>query len=185
MICSRCKVEKTKEEFYKDKRTTSGHYSDCKKCHNKITSGYMKNVYKKTKHYKQYQTKYRQEGNRLEYHRIYSKKQRDNNPSWRLDKNIVCVISTSLKGIKAGRKWQGLVGYTLEDLRQHLEGQFDKKMSWENYGSYWHVDHIKPRSLFKFTKPEDKEFKECWELKNLQPLERIANLKKHNKFTII
>ena len=54
-------------------------------------------------------------------------------------------------------------------------------MTWDNYGSYWWIDHIKPRSLFKYEKPEDKEFKECWALKNLQPMEKIANIKKGNK----
>jgi len=45
-------------------------------------------------------------------------------------------IRHSLKGKKAGRRWEKLVGYTLEDLREHLESQFDNKMNWENYGGY-------------------------------------------------
>ena len=44
------------------------------------------------------------------------------------------------------------------------------------------IDHIKPRSLFKYKKPENKEFKECWALNNLQPLEKIANIKKFNHY---
>lgn len=55
-------------------------------------------------------------------------------------------------------------------------------MNWDNYGSYWHIDHIKPISLFKYETAEDPEFKKCWALDNLQPLEKIANLKKGNKF---
>ena len=103
-------------------------------------------------------------------------------PKFRLDLNMRSLIRQSLKGKKAGRGWEKLVGYTLEDLVKHLEKQFDDKMSWENYGSYWHIDHIKPRSLFKYTSPDDPEFKECWSLKNLQPLEKTANLKKRNIF---
>ncbi len=48
-------------------------------------------------------------------------------------------------------------------------------MNWENYAIYWEVDHIKPRSLFKYESIDDKEFKECWSLSNLQPLERSIN----------
>jgi len=65
------------------------------------------------------------------------------------------LIYQSLRGIKAGRRWESLVGYVLKDLMEHLESQFDDKMNWDNYGTYWHVDHIRPRSLFKYTSPDD------------------------------
>jgi len=85
-------------------------------------------------------------------------------------------------GIEIKYHPEKLVGYTLENLTKHLEKQFDDKMSWDNYGSYWHIDHIKPKSLFNYTSEIDKEFKECWGLNNLQPLEAKANLIKHNKY---
>ena len=92
------------------------------------------------------------------------------------------VLNTSLKGKKAGRHWESLVGYTVEDLIKHLESQFNEKMSWNNWGIYWQIDHIKPKSFFKYEKPEDEEFKKCWALENLQPLEKIANLNKGNRY---
>lgn len=112
----------------------------------------------------------------------YAKQRREKDPKFRLDQNMRNLISYSLKGKKAGRKWETLVSYTLKELMEHLENQFDDKMNWENYGNYWEVDHIKPRSLFKYTSSEDQEFKECWALKNLQSLEKTANLRKSNTF---
>ena len=88
----------------------------------------------------------------------YQQRLRKESPKFRLDQNMCTLIYHSLKGKKAGRSWESLVGYTLRDLMEHLERQFDDKMNWENYGSYWHVDHKKPRSLFKYTCPEDPEF---------------------------
>ena len=44
------------------------------------------------------------------------------------------------------------------------------------------LDHIKPIILFNFNSPEDKEFQECWALNNLRPLEKMANIKKGNKY---
>lgn len=117
-----------------------------------------------------------------EYMNNYAKQRREKDPKFRLDQNMGHLIYRSLKSRKTRRGWKTLVDYTLQDLMEHLEGQFDEKMSWENYGGYWEVDHIKPRSLFNYTIPEDREFKECWSLKNLQPLEKIANLKKSNTF---
>jgi len=46
----------------------------------------------------------------------------------------------------------------------------------------WHVDHIKPQSLFNFESPEDVEFKQCWALENLQPMSAKENRKKSNKY---
>ena len=47
---------------------------------------------------------------------------------------------------------------------------------------YRWVFHIKPKSLFNYTYPEDQEFKDCWALNNLQPMEKIANIKKSNHY---
>lgn len=119
-----------------------------------------------------------------QYFRQYFRQLRKESPKFRLDDNMRVAIYLSLKGKKAGRKWQELVGYNLKELMKHLENQFDKEMKWENYGRYWHLDHIRPKSLFKYISPEDSEFKECWSLKNLQPLEKIANLRKSNTFAL-
>ena len=94
------------------------------------------------------------------------------------------------KKIKAGRRWETLVGYTLKELMEHLESKFEPWMNWGNYGAYeeerlkWHIDHIRPKSLFIFISPEDKEFKECWALENLQPLEAIKNIQKSNNYQL-
>ena len=61
---------------------------------------------------------------------------------------------------------------------EHLESKFDDKMTWDNYGSYWHVDHIVGVANFNYTSYEDEAFKKCWSLENLQPLYGVDNLKK-------
>ncbi len=66
----------------------------------------------------------------------------------------------------------------------HLESKFEDWMNWDNYGrkkGYWSVDHIKPISSFSFSSYDDKEFKKCWALENLRPLDHIENIKKYNK----
>lgn len=114
--------------------------------------------------------------------RKWRKQERKRNPKFRLDENMRSLVWISLRGKKSGRTWRKLVGYTIENLMKHLEKQFDDKMTWENYGSYWWIDHIKPRSLFKYENVENPEFKKCWALENLQPMEKIANIKKGNHF---
>ena len=56
---------------------------------------------------------------------------------------------------------------------------FKQGMSWSNYGE-WHIDHIKPCSLFNLELEEEQL--ECFNYKNLQPLWAIDNIKKGNKY---
>ena len=116
----------------------------------------------------------------LQWRKGWRRYKRKTDPRYRLDENMRTAISNSLKGKKAKRHWEILVSYTLEELMDHLEKQFDNKMYWDNYGSYWAVDHVKAKSLFNYNSPDDLEFKKCWALENLQPLEKIKNIKKGN-----
>ena len=90
------------------------------------------------------------------------------------------AIQIALRGQKAGRSWESLVGYTLDDLVLHLERQFTDGMSWENIGA-WEIDHIRPKAFFRYETSEDDLFKECWSLANLRPLWARENRSKHAK----
>jgi len=107
----------------------------------------------------------------------------------KLTRNLSSSITHSLKNSKNGkngRHWEDLVEYTLQELKTHLENLFKPGMNWENHGLFgWHIDHIKPVSLFKITDYNCDEFKKCWSLSNLQPLWAEENLKKGNKYEII
>ena len=103
-------------------------------------------------------------------------------PKGHLGNIISSHIRQSLKGTKSHRPWEGLIGYTVNDLKRYLEKQFSDGMSWDNYGLRgWHIDHIIPISVFNFEKAEDIDFKRCWALNNLRPLWATHNLKKGNK----
>lgn len=106
------------------------------------------------------------------------------NPLFRIQDAMSRQIYFSLKRKKAGRHWETLVGYSLEDLKQHLESQFTSDMRWDNYGlkGYWTIDHKIPRSWFHFKSSHDKEFKRCWALSNLQPLQNHINFSKGNRY---
>ena len=106
--------------------------------------------------------------------RVYSKQRYENNKLSKLVSNAIC---RSLKGNKAGQHWEDLVPYNLEQLRQHLESQFIPPMSWDNYGTYWEIDHIIPQNLFHFITYQDEQFQICWSLMNLRPLKIVQDQK--------
>jgi len=126
-----------------------------------------------------YRKEYRE--NQLNRDRINKQrnKQRNENFYIKLNHKMGASIRKALKSNKNGRHWESLVGYTLEDLKKHLESQFQEGMTWENYGK-WHIDHIIPISLFNINGIKSKGFKKCWSLENLRPLWAKENMKKHN-----
>jgi hypothetical protein len=112
----------------------------------------------------------------------YQVNRRKNNVSHRVNHNISCSMSHSLKLnhiSKKNRHWEDLVGYTVQNLKDHIEKLFQPNMSWDNYGE-WHIDHIIPKSFFQYTSTNDVEFKYCWSLHNLQPLWAKDNLSKND-----
>jgi hypothetical protein len=114
---------------------------------------------------------------------------RERTPFLLLNQAISGGVWHALRGKKSGRRWETLVGYTVEDLKSHLESLFTEGMSWDNYGrlagSYensWEVDHVIPISHFSFISAEDEEFKQCWSLSNLQPKWARENRQKSNRY---
>lgn len=104
-------------------------------------------------------------------------------PKFRVNARMASHIRDALKRKKAGRRWERIVGYTLLDLMAHLASKFLPGMTWENI-SEWHIDHIKPKRLFKFDSDGDPEFRACWALENLQPLWARDNLSKGGRYVV-
>jgi hypothetical protein len=116
------------------------------------------------------------------YYRQYKINVRMKDPHWQVRERFATLLRNYLKkhrAIKGGRT-EKLVGYSVIELRDHLESLFLPGMSWENYGE-WHIDHIIPDSRFKYASAGDPSFKKSWALQNLQPLWAKDNLSKGNK----
>ena len=151
---------------------------------------YYKDAYKASKerrlYHKNYQKQYNEEHQEAicKYRQGYINEKRKNNIKFRMDGNMSSCIRKELKGSKQGRRWSECVGYNIEELITHLENLFNEDMNWDNYGTYWVIDHIIPRSWFGYKDHKDQEFKECWALKNLQPLEQEKNAIKSDRGTI-
>lgn len=99
------------------------------------------------------------------------------NPALALNNRMANAVKEALNGRKAGRSWEALVGYTLEQIVRHLERQFVQGMGWHNRAE-WHVDHIRPLASFSFTDAEHPDFRAAWALSNLRPLWAAENRQK-------
>jgi len=203
-ICSMCGVEKlnSTEFFYARSKAIGGLASQCKVCvcakqkarlsdpsvaeekrvarrlrYERITKPDHKSNPEK---YAAAAAKWRKrnpEASRASQRRADAK--RRNDPVHALNKRMRCGIRKALCGSKNGRSWESIVGYNVDKLRQHIERQFTKGMSWEAYrAGLIHLDHIRPQSSFL---PTDEEFQDCWAITNLRPLWAAENLKKKAK----
>lgn len=77
-------------------------------------------------------------------------------------------------------KFEDFAGYTTKELRDHLERQFTKGMSWQKFrDGDIHIDHIVPLSSFDLHDPE--ELRRAWAITNLRPLWAKDNLQKSAK----
>jgi hypothetical protein len=205
--CSACQKEFSIDEFGKRKSSKDGLRSQCKHCEKDYySSPEVKNQKRlwqqkksKTPQWKKYISEYNklhktEQQNRhkkwlsnpenMKKRREKAKiaeRQRRLDPIYRIKNNISRHIRKAINQHKGGRKWQSIVGYSLEELKKHLETTFKNGMNWNNYGQ-WHIDHIKPVDSFIIDKDNWLTIiKDIWSLNNLQALWAADNIKKSNK----
>lgn len=184
-ICSKC----NKKLPYNMFGYGGSDFNWCNDCYKEYKKNYQElNKERKRLYDKQYRETHKEQGKlyrinnheKIKLYRLnnadkikeYNKQRYENNKIGKLMSNAMCY---ALKGSKSGQHWEDLVPYNLEQLKQHLESLFTPSMNWNNYGSYWEVDHIIPQNLFKFESYTDREFQICWSLNNLRPLEKYLN----------
>lgn len=182
MICEKCALEKDSkrscknckkiydQKRYKQKRDTIlAQQKAYDAAHKDEKAVYHKQWYLDNKH------------DILIKHSAYKKNKYITDIVFKLKAVCSSSIYQAMKSSKNGSSILNYLPYSIQELKDHLENQFDDKMSWENYGSYWQIDHIIPQSKLPYSSMEDDNFQKCWALSNLQPLEATANRKKFNK----
>jgi hypothetical protein len=162
--CPRCLENKDLSLFSKDKNSSDGHKNRCKECdrgyylsRKDILSGKSKTYYKKNKE------------KICNYQREYQRNRKKIDMQFKLK----CLLRNRVYfAIKNSQKVGSAVhdlGCSVEELKQHLESQFQPGMSWNNWNhNGWHIDHIKPLSSFDLE--DRKQFLEACHYTNLQPL---------------
>lgn len=118
--------------------------------------------------------------NHLEAHRAYMNEYQKARYRNNLDYRIKSITNSRIRSCIRRKKDSTMtyLGCSIEFLRDWFESQFDENMSWDNMGTYWHIDHVNPCDSYELTNED--ELMECFNWKNLQPLSAEDNLRKHN-----
>lgn len=134
---------------------------------------------------KEARDKYREENKEKlnEYYREWKAKKRLDDMQYKLKENISRRIryelNTLLKGKKSKRTTE-YIGCSIEELKEYIEKQFTEGITWDNYGSVWHIDHIIPCASWNLE--DEFENKCCWNFRNLRPLFASENQSKNDKY---
>jgi hypothetical protein len=108
----------------------------------------------------------------------YRKQKRQTDPVYRIVERLRRRIREAFKGIRKSTSTWKLIGCDLDWLLAWLEVQLKSGMTWENYGSVWHIDHVRPFASFPdLTDPAQQRL--CCHWTNLQPLFAAENISKH------
>jgi len=168
------KEEKRKSyEIHKEKRleTMKKNYEENPQIYKKRASDYYYNNQDKIKKYRKWLN---ESGQKQRKRKEYFERNPSAKIAERFRSRLASMISKQ-KGTKSASSLE-LLGCSYEELKKHLETQFRDGMTWENYGNFWHVDHIRPCCAFDLTNSEQQ--KECFNFKNLRPLLAIENMQK-------
>jgi len=186
--CTKCDIN--------PKHSTTSYCRDCRLEYNKLNRNqikdYNKQRYESNKKVildkiKEYHKKHKEEikeytknwfKENKEHINQYNKNKYNIDPIFRLKKILRNTLKNKIKakGIRKYKSSLKLVGCSIQELKQHLESKFFPEMNWENHGTIWEIDHIKPCASFDLTQEEQQ--KQCFHYTNLQPLFKTTDIAK-------
>ena len=132
-------------------------------------------------HIKQYKKRYKAEHKTQRNAVQTARKQAD--PLFKLAYQIRSMIATKIKrrGYTKNSRTYQILGCTFEELKQHIEQQFQPWMNWDNYGNWngvptttgmaWDIDHIVPLD----SATSEADIIQLNHYSNLQPLDSYIN----------
>ena len=172
--CSVCKELKPLEAFNKNPKGKFGVRSNCKQCQKLVTDKwYCDNKERKLRKAKEWKEQ--------NLHKIktycraaYNRERRKID----LDFKLRCIIRERLTKMIRNKSSSSSfnLGCSIQQLRAHLESNFQPGMSWHNYGrTGWHIDHIRPLADFDLT--DSRQLQQACHYTNLQPLWASDNLR--------
>lgn len=151
--CKKCNIEKPLNLFYKRKGEKDGLHRYCGECMKEEKKQYYSNnkeehnvrTLKWHKENRDYHRSAMKEhyNNNKEYYREWNRNKTKTDPLFRLRHAINALINHHLKEGKT-EKTLDYLGCTIQEYKEYLEPMFTPEMNWDNYGTYWEIDHIYP-----------------------------------------
>ena len=190
--CKKCNIEKPLIDFWNKTNEPDGKHRYCITCQKESGKTYYHSSGRKeSDYYKTYREQNKEYFNnysnnhyhtKKELYREWNKNKYHTDPSFRIKHVTSARIFEALKTYQTLKRDRTIeyLGCTMEEYTQYLEYSFTSEMSWDNYGTYWEIDHIKPIDSFDLNIEEN--LYKCFHYLNTQPLEKTKNREKSNKY---
>jgi hypothetical protein len=175
------KINKAYRELNRDKLSVADKFKYAANKGEKLKRNrvyYEKNREKILKRRKEYVEE--NKGRILARNRSYRKLRLINDPYFRLTLNLRRRMNIALMKTGKSGKTLELLGCSVKYWRGYLESLFYPGMTWENYGSHWHVDHKRPLASFDLN--DVNEQKRAFHWTNTQPLWAKDNFRKGTRW---
>ena len=194
--CKKCEIRKPQNQF---RKYPNGKYANnCKKCLNELDKTRKKNVRNKKSETLAKCEKCDQSKSLFLFAKLkkfykrqicidcypiflkeqkaeWCKNERNTNINYRIKKSLAARLRNVLEKKDTTMNY---IGCNIQYLREWFEYNFTDEMNWDNYGSYWSIDHIVPVCNFDLT-IEDEKLK-CWNWSNMMPVTVKYNSSKKN-----
>jgi hypothetical protein len=95
----------------------------------------------------------------------WCKNERLTNINYRLKKSLAARLRNVIVKKDSTMNY---IGCNIQYLREWFEYNFTCDMNWNNYGTFWSIDHIIPVCNFDLT--DENEKLKCWNWTNLMPV---------------
>ena len=189
--CKKCNLSKPLTEFCNRKGEKDGKHRYCKNCLNgDFKKYYHESGRKNSDYYKTYREENKEYFNKYsqnhyhtnkELYREWNREKYSTDPHFRTKHITSSRIHEALKTYQILKKDRTIeyLGCSIGEYCEYLESKFDDKMNWNNQGTYWHIDHIKPIASFNLNNED--ELYSCFHYTNTQPMEALENRLKSDK----
>jgi len=161
--CKKClnELDKTRKKNLRQKRSET-FFVKCEKCQEEKA---LKNFAKLKKFYKKKICVSCYPKFLTEQKTEWCKNEHNTNMNYRIKKSLAARLRNVLVKNDSTMNY---IGCNIQYLREWFEYNFTIEMNWDNYASYWSIDHIIPTFKFDLTL-EDEKFK-CCNWSNLMPV---------------
>jgi hypothetical protein len=109
------------------------------------------------------------------------RKRKEEDPVFRIRLNLGARVHDVLHN--KTEVTNALLGCSNGHVKFWLAFQFKPGMSWENYGTEWHIDHVIPIKYFDIMNSPNERFA-CFNWTNLRPLSKKENISKGSKILL-
>lgn len=174
-MCLDCERRMSRERYNKNKEKYNAYAKEYKEKNKEVLKEKTKLYNEKNKERIKQRYKLYCQNNRALLSKI-AMEYRKNNLSARL-RHI--FKSRIIENIKKNKITTEYLGTSIDKVKLWLEYNFQDDMCWENYGKVWQIDHTLPINMFNLE--EHTDIFVCFNWKNLMPLKKEVNRKKHDK----